>query len=286
MEHDLEDLFIFAENNMLGFEVVDNDESKSFYLNEEFVGGYAGDRRNFFFENNDEFQFLKESYEARLRMESNKQKKEEEQRVNYIDIKIKVKDIEISNTVIREIQDIHTNKTIGYLDGPEDPVYDFSEGKNIQTLKCLIKEINNASDDLIEFPNNAVFRLEGQDFAVIGDNRSYEIAKDFPVELFDKYKGNKIFQTFIKPISNKESVDENDKFMTKYNFYNKQIPFLKHKNTVNNIVFDNQEEAKQAIIKKVKEDLSSTFDGNIVLFINDQKISLENKLKNKSAFKI
>jgi hypothetical protein len=286
MEHDLEDLFIFAENNMLGFEVVDNDESKSFYLNEEFVGGYAGDRRDFFFENNGEFQFIKESYEARLRMESNKQKKEEEQRVNYIDIKIKVKDIEISNTVIREIQDIHTNKTIGYLDGPEDPVYDFSEGKNIQTLKCLIKEINNASDDLIEFPNNAVFRLEGQDFAVIGDNRSYEIAKDFPVELFDKYKGNKIFQTFIKPISNKESVDENDKFMTKYNFYNKQIPFLKHKNTVNNIVFDNQEEAKQAIIKKVKEDLSSTFDGNIVLFINDQKISLENKLKNKSAFKI
>ena len=67
MEHDLEELFTFAQNQMMGFEVVDNEESKSFYLNNEFIGGWAGDTREFFFENNDEFQFLKESYEDLLK---------------------------------------------------------------------------------------------------------------------------------------------------------------------------------------------------------------------------
>ena len=72
MEHELDKLFEFGQNNMMRFEIVDADESKHFYLNDEFIGGWAGDTRDFFFENNDEFQFLKESYEARIRIEKSK----------------------------------------------------------------------------------------------------------------------------------------------------------------------------------------------------------------------
>ena len=89
MEHDLEELFTFAQNQMMGFEVVDNEESKSFYLNNEFIGGWAGDTREFFFENNDEFQFLKESYEARRRMERSKKQREYAKKTKYMDLFIK-----------------------------------------------------------------------------------------------------------------------------------------------------------------------------------------------------
>ncbi len=52
-QQELKSFFTFCEDNLKGFEVRDCDESQHFYLNDEFIGGWAGDSRAFFYEQND-----------------------------------------------------------------------------------------------------------------------------------------------------------------------------------------------------------------------------------------
>ena len=124
----------------MGFKVVDNEESKSFYLNDEFIGGWAGDTREFFFENNDEFQFLKESYEARRRMEQSKKQREYAKKTKYMDLFIKNDNVQIGAETAFQLGDIYSNKYLGYFDGPEDLVHDISYNNNIQDLHQLINK--------------------------------------------------------------------------------------------------------------------------------------------------
>ncbi len=274
MEHDLEELFTFAQNQMMGFEVVDNEESKSFYLNNEFIGGWAGDTREFFFENNDEFQFLKESYEARRRMEQSKKQREYAKKTKYIDIRIRQRDIEIDGKTINQLGDISTSKSLGYLDGPEDLVYDLSYNNNIQNLQQVVNAINEAKDEFMDFPKNAVFRIEGENFAELNSEGDYVINKDFSNELMQKYEGKKVLDISI----NKNHLN---KYTTYVKFGNHDIAFIGEQfNATKPKAFDNEQEAKQAIIDYIKNDYVID-DKNIALFINKKEVDLSNKQTKK-----
>ncbi len=48
------EFFEWAEANLKGFVVEDCSESKHFYINNEMVGGWAGDTRQYFYNQNDE----------------------------------------------------------------------------------------------------------------------------------------------------------------------------------------------------------------------------------------
>lgn len=274
MEHDLEELFTFAQNQMMGFKVVDNEESKSFYLNDEFIGGWAGDTREFFFENNDEFQFLKESYEARRRMEQSKKQREYAKKTKYIDIRIRQRDIEIDGKTINQLGDISTSKSLGYLDGPEDLVYDLSYNNNIQNLQQVVNAINEAKDEFMDFPKNAVFRIEGENFAELNSEGDYVINKDFSNELMQKYEGKKVLDISI----NKNHLN---KYTTHVKFGNHNIAFIGEQfNATKPKAFDNEQEAKQAIIDYIKNDYVID-DKNIALFINKKEVDLSNKQTKK-----
>lgn len=51
---EMQEFFEWATENLRGFEVQDCDESDHYYLNDVFIGGYAGDRRQLFIKQNDE----------------------------------------------------------------------------------------------------------------------------------------------------------------------------------------------------------------------------------------
>lgn len=51
---EIKELFIFCENTFKNFKAEDCDESSHYYLNDVFIGGYAGDANMFFLEQNDE----------------------------------------------------------------------------------------------------------------------------------------------------------------------------------------------------------------------------------------
>lgn len=272
MEHDLEELFTFGQKYMAGFEVVDNEESKSFYIYDELVGGWAGDTREFFFENGDEFQFLKESYEARLRIEELRKQREEAKKTQYIDIFIKNKNVEINNNVVLQLGDIYSNKDLGYLDGPEDLVRDISFNNYIQDLDTLIDRINEMKSEFYEFPTGAVFRIEKEEFAVLNNNE-YEMSQNFPQSLIDKYKGNKILEISI-------SKNDEGKYITKQKVFNHEINFITQEgNPSEPKLFDTEQLAKLNVIKHINENHSPNYNSKVRLFINNNETQLSNKLK-------
>ncbi len=52
-QSEMKEFFLWCEENLKGFKQVDADESVHFYLNEECIGGWAGDRQEFFYEQSD-----------------------------------------------------------------------------------------------------------------------------------------------------------------------------------------------------------------------------------------
>jgi hypothetical protein len=50
---EIKEFLLFCESDIKGFKMQDCDESKHAYVNDEMVGGWAGDSREFFFEQND-----------------------------------------------------------------------------------------------------------------------------------------------------------------------------------------------------------------------------------------
>lgn len=276
MEHSLEELFAFGQRNMAGFEVVENEESKSFYLNDELIGGWAGDSRKFFFENGDEFQFLKESYEARLRIEQSRKQREYEKRIKYIDLLVKNDNVKIGSETAFQLGDIYSRKSLGYIDGPEDLVHDISYNNDIQDLSQLIDRINEMKDEFMDFPDNAVFRIEKEDFAVLNNDNEYEMSKSFPQSLVDKYQGNKIFQISI-------SQNEEGKYITTQKIFNHENNFLTQEgNHTEPKLFDTEQLAKVSVIQKIKEDYAPNYDNRVRLFVNNNEVQLNNELKRKN----
>ncbi|MFZ3461425.1 hypothetical protein [Vibrio harveyi] len=51
---EMQAFFDWASNNLLGFKIDDCEESEHYYLNEKFIGGWAGDARQYFIKHNDE----------------------------------------------------------------------------------------------------------------------------------------------------------------------------------------------------------------------------------------
>jgi hypothetical protein len=53
-QSELREFFNFCAMNLLGFELREVDESQHYYLNNVLIGGYAGDRQDFFYHHSDE----------------------------------------------------------------------------------------------------------------------------------------------------------------------------------------------------------------------------------------
>ena len=53
-EEEMKAFFEWCDENLKGFEVQDCDESQHFYLNGVMIGGWAGDTRAYFYDQNDE----------------------------------------------------------------------------------------------------------------------------------------------------------------------------------------------------------------------------------------
>lgn len=51
---EMQEFFGWCEDTLKGFEVQEAEESKHFYLNDELVGGLAGDRNEYFIKHNDD----------------------------------------------------------------------------------------------------------------------------------------------------------------------------------------------------------------------------------------
>ncbi len=52
-QSELKQFFTWAQDNVEGFTVEPCEESVHYYINDEYIGGYAGDRREYFFKHND-----------------------------------------------------------------------------------------------------------------------------------------------------------------------------------------------------------------------------------------
>lgn len=53
-QQEIQMFFQWCDQNLDTFEAVNCDESDHYYINDVFVGGFAGDRRQFFIKHNDE----------------------------------------------------------------------------------------------------------------------------------------------------------------------------------------------------------------------------------------
>ncbi len=53
-QSELKAFFSFCESRLVGFEISQCDESEHYYLYDVCIGGYAGDRQDFFFNHCDE----------------------------------------------------------------------------------------------------------------------------------------------------------------------------------------------------------------------------------------
>jgi hypothetical protein len=53
-QSELQKFFDFCAINLMGFEVLEVDESQHYYLNDVLIGGWAGDRQDFFYQPSDE----------------------------------------------------------------------------------------------------------------------------------------------------------------------------------------------------------------------------------------
>lgn len=52
-QQEMQAFFLWCESTLLGFEVVENEESTHYYLHDERIGGWAGDSKTFFLEHNE-----------------------------------------------------------------------------------------------------------------------------------------------------------------------------------------------------------------------------------------
>ena len=61
---ELVELFQWADSTLVAFTVEDCCESEHYYFNSVFVGGWAGDRQQFFFKQNDDLAKLVRMFDA------------------------------------------------------------------------------------------------------------------------------------------------------------------------------------------------------------------------------
>lgn len=63
-QQEIQSLFAWATDSIVGFEVEDCEESYHCYYNGTFVGGWAGDSREYFFKHSDDLARLIRMYDA------------------------------------------------------------------------------------------------------------------------------------------------------------------------------------------------------------------------------
>lgn len=181
----LEKLFNFCEENLENFKVEDIDESQHYYLNGQIIGGYAGDTRTLFKREGSEFlKAVKEYNDYESELEYQKDNEYVPQFENRINLNISTMDRGLGT----EIRRVSSSKCLGYLDGPEDLIYDIIGVNNLQELEDYLDDIN---DNFYNSPDKPVYYIDDKKFASQVSGKIV-IDDSFPKELMEKYNANKI----------------------------------------------------------------------------------------------
>jgi hypothetical protein len=187
----LKELFDFCQDKQdkLGnFEVRPCDESEHYYLDNQMIGGYAGDVREYFSEPSEELSFAIKTFELAKRLDPEYNGSEVENEVkkheNRIDLTVRTRDRGLG----LEITSVTSSKSLGYQDGPEDPEYDLM---HVHNLKDVEEQLSEMYDIFCDFPKNPTFYIDGEKFAV-QERRDIKISESFPKELYEKYNRKEI----------------------------------------------------------------------------------------------
>lgn len=214
MEQDkISNLFEFCKNNVEDFTVKIVDESEHYYIKDKMVGGYLGDSQKLFIRRSDVLSGLMkdfEKFEKKIE-EERKNAIEEMKTENKINLNIITRDRGLGLEIVR----VNSSKRLGYIDGPEDPIYELT---GVHNLKDLFEHLDELAEISFNFPKNPTFYIDNQKFAV--DKTSsigIEMNDSFPKELIEKYNTKKVFTLSIKENENKSlSVFEGNRaFITK-----------------------------------------------------------------------
>lgn len=193
-QEEIKELFRFCEERFSGFEVKDVDESSHYYITDAFnnkdsifIGGYRGDTREFFYKASDTLAFVIQT------MDLHKKLRPIHKTINKtetnIELTIKTRDRGFGT----EIVNIFSSMSLGYQDGPDEPIYDIYS----KNLNNLIENLNEAKSCYFHSPVNPVFYIEGHKFTNYKDGNFF-IDENFPKDLLKKYEGVNVNDLFIE----------------------------------------------------------------------------------------
>jgi hypothetical protein len=240
----LEALFNFADSNekIENFKTTEVDESTHFYYNDNRVGGFAGDKREFFIDDNSDANFLVSTFNFHQAQQNKNEEKQKENNVKIINLDIRTKIHDFNGSNITEVTKITNNKSLGYIDGPEDPIYDLYPSHN---PKELLEQLRDLKDNAMNFPRNPVFKIEGEVFAELNHNSDLNMSSDFSKELLEKYEGKEIVR--IKLTENDEG-----KFEATYKLHGGDAAYIRsNPHGREPKQFDNKEDALESINRKL-----------------------------------
>lgn len=160
---DPKELFNFCiENNKLeGFKTVDADESEHYYYDDVLVGGWRGDTQEYFVRGSEQFDFLTSTFELHKKQVKKEQELENNHNDTVIKLKVNTKNISFGDEELIQILSVRSNKALGYIDGPEDPIYSL----NPINSKELLEHLQELQDSGFDFPKNPIIYVNDVLFA-------------------------------------------------------------------------------------------------------------------------
>lgn len=280
-QNEIREFLDYCEGNVKNFEVSDCEESVHCYFNDTMIGGYAGDSRSYFInDGTPEFYFLLKSFDSYKEMKNELKVLEQSKQVTKIKTSLKFKE---DDAGVNKIYEAKFNQSIGYLDGPEDPVYDISVNGGFTEL---FNQLYFAQEEFSDAPQNVEYYIDGSMFAYKTRKDSYLLFdKDFSLDLIKKHGVNKAFyfelnqdengMFFVEKLGDSNPYSKNDEKYIKNIHYYSKFETEKEALTALNYFLSNENKESTCISKY---DISVVYlDGQVYGGFVNGKMALDNQ---------
>lgn len=188
-QSEIREFLDYCEENVRNFNVSDCEESVHCYFNDTMIGGYAGDSRTYFINyGTPEFDFLLKSFDNYKEMKKELKVIEQSKQVTKIKVYIKFKEDDIG---VNKISEVKFDKSVGYIDGPEDPIYDIPVNGGFTEL---FNQLCIAQEEFYDVPENVEYYIDGNLFAYkTRKDLCLKFDKNFSLDLIKNNGVNKAF---------------------------------------------------------------------------------------------
>jgi hypothetical protein len=265
-EIDPSELFAFCMNNekLKDFKVVNAEESEHYYYEDVLVGGWAGDKQDYFIKGSEQLDFLNSALELYKKQLKQDKQVESSQNNTIIKLKVRTENVIFGDENLIKIKSVRSNKSLGYIDGPEDPIYDLDPINS----KEMLEHLQELQDNGFDFPRKPIVYVNDVLFAKPSiTNGDLLMDTEFMNNEAHKYDGYKFVNITVKQT-------EDQKYIATHEIYGSEAGYIKDdEKPLEPKKFDSIDDLNKALNERLGHDTKAFVNGEP--FIQKMQIVLK-----------